>query len=126
MNFDYSPEQQILEDSVARFVRERYAFEARRRILGEPGGFSAGNWRLFAELGWLAIPFAEADGGLGGSAVDTAVLFEQFGRGLVVEPYLASVMLGGRTIALLGTEAQRAEWLPRLVEGELQLALAHS
>ena len=123
MDFSYSDEQQLLQDSVARFVREQYSFDARRRVLAEATGFSAANWRLFAELGWLAVAIPEADGGLGGSVIDCTLLFEQFGKGLVVEPYLASVMLGGGIVTELGSSAQRAAVLPALAAGELQLAL---
>ena len=126
MNFEYSEEQQLIQDSVARFVREEYGFDARRRIVESEPGFSAAHWALFAELGWLAVPIPEADGGLGGGVVECAILFEQFGRGLVVEPFLASTVLGGGIIAALGNESQRAELLARLVAGELQLALAAS
>ncbi|MBK8309021.1 MAG: acyl-CoA dehydrogenase family protein [Gammaproteobacteria bacterium] len=123
MDFSYSDEQQLLQDSVARFVREQYSFDTRRRILEESSGFSAANWRMFAELGWLAGAIPEAGGGLGGSVIDCALLFEQFGKGLVVEPYLASVVLGGAIVVELGNNAQRAALLPALVAGELQLAL---
>ena len=124
MDFDYSDEQQLLRDSVERFVREQYAFDTRRGIVASARGFSTRNWKLFAELGWLAVPVSEDDGGLGGSLTDLAILFEQFGRGLVVEPYLATVVLGAGLVAELGGLAQREVLLPAIMAGEMQLAVA--
>ena len=124
MDFDYSDEQQLLRDSVERFVREQYAFDTRRGIVASERGFSARNWQLFAELGWLAVPVAEDDGGLGGNLTDLAILFEQFGRGLVVEPYLATLVLGAGLVSELGSLVQRESMLPALVAGKLQLAVA--
>jgi len=124
MDFDYSEEQQLLRDSVTRFVREQYAFDTRRGIVASARGFSAQHWKLFADLGWLAVPVAEDDGGLGGSLTDLAILFEQFGKGLVVEPYLATVVLGAGLVSELGSLTQREAMLPAVMAGELQLALA--
>ena len=124
MDFDYSDEQQLLRDSVERFVREQYAFDTRRGIVASARGFSARNWQLFAELGWLALPVAEDDGGLGGNLTDLAILFEQFGKGLVVEPYLATVVLGAGLVSGLGSLTQREATLPAIMAGELQLAVA--
>jgi alkylation response protein AidB-like acyl-CoA dehydrogenase len=124
VDFDYSEEQHLLADSVARFVREEYSFEARRAIVKSPRGYAEPNWQLFAELGWLALPVAEEDGGLGGSLTDLAILFEHFGKGLVLEPYLATVVLGAGLVSELGSPSQREAMLPALVAGELQLAVA--
>ena len=100
MNFDFSEEQVMLRDSVARFIQDDYDFDARRRIAASEEGMSRENWKTFAELGWLSIPFAEEHGGYGGSAVDVMLLMEQFGRGLVLEPYLATVLLFGGLLEL--------------------------
>jgi alkylation response protein AidB-like acyl-CoA dehydrogenase len=124
MDFDYSDEQQLLRDSVERFVREQYAFDTRRGIVASARGFCARNWQLFAELGWLALPVAEDDGGLGGNLTDLAILFEQFGKGLVVEPYIATVVLGAGLVSELGSLTQREATLPAIMAGELQLAVA--
>ena len=126
MDFDYSDEQQLLRESVARFVREEYAFDARKRLIASGAPFSAAHWSLFAELGWLAVPLPEDCGGLGGSAVDNAIVLEEFGRGLVLEPWVPTLILGAGAIAALGTPAQQAALLPRVIAGDLQLALAHS
>ena len=88
MNFDFSEEQVMLRDSVARFVQDEYAFATRRAIVDSETGFSADHWKSFAELGWLSIPFAEEHGGFGGGATDVALVMEELGKGLVVEPYL--------------------------------------
>ena len=126
MDFELSEEQGMLKDSVERFVRDNYEFSQRKILAAAPLGHSAEYWTTFAEMGWLALPFAEEDGGLGGSAVDVAVLTEAFGAGLTLEPYVASVMLGGKLVEALGNEAQKSEILPALAEGRLKLALAHN
>lgn len=126
MDFDYSDEQQLLRDSVARFVREAYSFDARKRLIMRGEAFSAAHWSMFAELGWLGVPVPESCGGIGGTAVDNAIVLEEFGRGLVLEPWIPTLVLGAGTIASLGTSAQQQTLLPRIVAGELQLALAHA
>lgn len=125
MDLSYSEDQTLLADSVARFVRNEYGFETRRALAAGDAGFDAANWKAFAELGWLAIPFAEADGGLGGDPVATMVLMEQFGRGLVVEPYVPGILLGGALVAAAGDEAQRRRLLGGLIAGDAHLAFAH-
>lgn len=125
MNFDLTEEQQLLEDSVARFVADHYDIEQRRKLAEGTLGFSPEHWKTFAELGWLAVPFAEEDGGIGGGPVETLVLMEQFGRGLVLEPYLATVILGGGVLRRTLEGDRRAELIGQLIAGELQLAFAH-
>ena len=124
MDFSYSEEQQMLAESVGKFIQQQYDFDTRNRIVASDAGFSAENWKLFAELGWLTVPFSEADGGFGDSAVDLMVMMEEFGKAMLVEPFLPSVVLAGRLLAALGNEAQKAELLPSLMAGNLQLALA--
>jgi alkylation response protein AidB-like acyl-CoA dehydrogenase len=124
MDFSFTQEQALLADSVEKFVQNDYSFEARRAITATDAGFSADNWRTFAELGWLGVPFPEADGGFGGSAVDTMILMEQFGKGLVVEPYLASIVLAGGALKLAGSAAQKEALLGSLIDGSIQAALA--
>ena len=124
MDFNLSEEQQLLKDSVERFVQDQYAFETRRALAAGDDGFGRDNWRLFAELGWLALPFGEAYGGFDGGPVETMVLMEAFGRGLVVEPYMATVILGGGLIGAIGSEAQKQELLPSVGAGETLLAFA--
>lgn len=114
----------MLQDSVAKFVAQDYDFHSRCENVDSADGFSKAHWQLFAELGWLTVPFDESDGGLGGSAVDLMVMMEEFGKGMVVEPFLASAVLSGGLIAEVGSEAQKQEILGALMEGQLQLACA--
>ncbi|MEJ2531619.1 MAG: acyl-CoA dehydrogenase family protein [Halioglobus sp.] len=124
MNFDFSEEQVMLRDSVARFIQDDYDFDTRRRIAASEEGMSRENWKTFAELGWLSIPFAEEHGGYGGSAVDVMLLMEQFGRGLVLEPYLATVLLFGGLLERAGSDDQRGQFIPRIIAGECLGAFA--
>lgn len=124
MDFSYSEEQQMLQDSVSKFVSQDYDWDSRRAIVDSELGFSEQHWQLFAELGWLTVPFREEDGGLGGSAVDLMVMMEEFGKGLVVEPFLANTVLAGNLISELASSEQKESLLPALLGGELQLALA--
>ena len=125
MDFSLSEEQTLFRESVERFVADSYGFEARQRIVASAPGYLEEHWQAFAELGWLALPLPEAFGGLGGRPFDTLVLMEQLGRGLVVSPYFATVLLGGQALALAGREEQKADLLPALAEGQLKLALAY-
>src|SRR5262249_3770307 len=126
MDLTLSDEQRLLRESADRFVRETYTADHRRKTTAEPNGFSAATWKQFADLGWLALPIAEEHGGLGGGAVDIGILMEAFGRGLVAEPYLSTVVIGAGLIAACGSEAQKAALLPKVAEGTLLLAFAHA
>ncbi len=126
MDLTPSDEQRLLRESADRFVSETYTADHRRRIANDPLGFSADVWRQFAELGWLAMPISEAHGGLGGGAVEIGILMEAFGRGLVSEPYLSTVVIGASLISECGSEAQKQAWLPKIADGSLVLAFAHS
>ncbi len=124
MNFQLSEEQTLLVDSVSRFVTDNYGLDARTELAASSDGFSPAHWQQFAELGWLALPFDEADGGFGGNQVDTMLLFEQFGRGLVLEPYLATVVLAGGALRRSSNGALRQRLIPRIVDGSTRMALA--
>ncbi|CAN7373728.1 acyl-CoA dehydrogenase family protein [Bosea sp. LjRoot237] len=125
MDFDLTSEQSQLKDSVDRLIGATYgSLEARQNLAKEPLGFAEANWAQFAELGLLGIPFSEEEGGFGGGPVETMVVMEALGRGLALEPYLASVVLGGSAVRLGGTAAQKDEIIPGVVEGSLRLALA--
>ncbi|MDO9316780.1 MAG: acyl-CoA dehydrogenase [Gammaproteobacteria bacterium] len=124
MDFSYSEEQQMLQDSVSKFVQRHYGFDTRKEILASPRGFSTENWRLFAELGWLTVPFKIEDDGFGGFATDLMVIMEEFGKVMLVEPYVATAVLGGGLISELGSAQQKSAWLPQLMSGTLQLACA--
>ena len=126
MDLTPSDEQRLLRESADRFVSETYTADHRRKIADEPLGFSADLWKQFADLGWLALPIAEAHGGLGGGAVEIGILMEAFGRGLVSEPYLSTVVISASLISECGTEAQKQALLPKIADGSLYLAFAHS
>ena len=126
MDLTPSDEQRLLRESADRFVNETYTADHRRRVAGDPLGFSPEIWKQFAELGWLALPIAEAHGGLGGGAVEVGILMEAFGRGLVSEPYLSTVVIGASLISECGTDAQKQALLPDIADGSLHLAFAHS
>ena len=125
MNFDYTEEQQMVRDSIARFVQDDYDWDTRRAIVDGAEGMSRDNWQTFAELGWLSIPFAEADGGFGGSAIDLSVVMEELGKGLVVEPFFPTVVLFGGLVSRAGDEAQRTSILESVIGGETLGAFAY-
>ena len=125
MDFDLSDDQRLLSDSVSRLIADRYGFEARRKHLAEPDGWSRTAWAQYAELGLLGVAFPEALGGYGGGPVETMIVMEAFGRGLILEPYLATVVLGGGLLRRLGSAAQQAALLPRIADGSALLAFAH-
>ncbi len=126
MNFDLTEEQQLIVDSVTRFVNENYGLEQRQEYIKEKGGFSRAHWQTMAELGWLGMPFSEADGGFGGDQVDTMLIMEQFGKGMVLEPFVPSVVLGGGALKRGGSEALKSAILPGVQDGSLQLTLAYA
>jgi alkylation response protein AidB-like acyl-CoA dehydrogenase len=124
VDFRYSEEQLALQDTMQRFISRDYDFERRRALVRSPLGFSAEAWERYAELGLLALPFPEEFGGLGGSGVDVMAVMEQVGQGLLLEPYLSTVVLCGGLIRDAASESVKQLILPRLAAGRLQLALA--
>ncbi|MAZ90204.1 MAG: pimeloyl-CoA dehydrogenase small subunit [Cellvibrionaceae bacterium] len=126
MDFSYSEEQQMLQDSVAKFVQNDYDFDSRMKVVKGDVGYNQDHWKLFAELGWLMVPFKEEDGGLGGSALDLMVVMEEFGKGIVIEPFLTTAVLGGGLIANAGSDAQKAQYIAGIMEGTTQLAFAYA
>ncbi|MEX3314338.1 acyl-CoA dehydrogenase family protein [Sulfitobacter sp. PS-8MA] len=124
MNFDLTEERQMLQDSLRRFLRDKYDTETRNRILESETGYSSDIWEGLAELGVIGALFTEEQGGFGGAGFDLAVVFEELGRAGVVEPLLDSAVLAGGLIADLGAEAQQ-EHVEQLIGGALQLAFAH-
>jgi len=126
MDLNLSDEQRLLRESAERFVAESYDADHRRKMANDPLGFSPAVWKQFAELGWLALPIPEEFEGLGGGAVEIGILMEAFGRGLVSEPYVATVVLGASLIDKCGSTAQKQARLPKAADGSLKLAFAHS
>ncbi len=126
MNFELSDEQRMIQQNVERFVEDNYDLNTRVALSSKSPGFSTEYWQSMAELGWLGLPFEEEDGGFGGNQIDVLVVMEQFGRGLVLEPYLASIVMGGGALKRGGSEALKGEMLPGVIEGSLQLAFAYA
>ena len=124
MNFDLTEEQTLLKDAVTRLLSDRCGFEARRRLVGDPRGWSTEIWGQFAEMGLLAATFAEADGGLDGGPVETLVIGEALGTALSAEPYMATVVMGGAALRFSDNAAMRAEIVPAIAEGQAILACA--
>lgn len=124
MDFALNDIQQMLKDSAGKFIHNDYDFETRQKHSHSELGYSEDNWQLFAELGWLALPFAEEFGGLDGNATDLMVLMTELGKGLIVEPYLSTVVLAGNAIQRGGTAEQKEALIGGIVGGELKLAFA--
>jgi alkylation response protein AidB-like acyl-CoA dehydrogenase len=124
MEFDYSEEQLALKDTLQKFISRDYDFDKRKGFVRSPLGYSAEAWKQYAELGILALPFPEEHGGLNGTAVDTMLVMEQFGEGLLLEPYVSTVVLCGGLIRDAGSEAKKAAILPEIAGGTKKLALA--
>src|SRR5271163_3831322 len=125
MDFEPSDDQRLLLESVSRLLADNYSFAQRKTYLARSEGYSTDMWSKFAELGLLGLPFAEEYGGFGGGAVEMMLVMEAFGRVLAVEPYLATIVLGGSALRLAGDARQQSEILPQIAEGDLRLALAH-
>jgi pimeloyl-CoA dehydrogenase small subunit len=126
MDFDLSDEQRLLKESVERLLGDHYAFEQRRAYQQAPEGWSRELWAQYAELGLLGLPFEERFGGSAGGPVETMIVIEAFGQALALEPYLATVVLGGGFLRHGGTADQRAALLPKIAKGSLTLAFAHT
>lgn len=126
MDFELTDEQKMLNDTISRFVAETYDFAKREHALKSAAGWSREAYAGLAELGMLALPFAEDDGGFGGGGVEMMIVMEAIGRGLMVEPYFATVVLAGGVLRRAASAAQRAAILPGLIAGDLILALAHN
>lgn len=123
MDFSLSDDQKQLRDSIEKFIKGSYDFEKRCHIVKQSNSLDPAIWTQFAELGWLALPFDEDDGGIGGTLIDTMVMLEAFGKGLIVEPYIPTVVLGGGFIKR-GNAGQKGKYLEALIGGDLQAAFA--
>ena len=126
MDFEPSDDQRLLLESVSRMLTDTYSFAQRKTYLAAPEGYSTAMWARFAEQGLLGVPFAEDYGGYGGGAQEIMLVMQAFGRVLVLEPYLATVVLGGGAVRIAGTDAQKKAILPAICEGNLKMAFAHS
>ena len=126
MNFDLSEEQQLLADTLRRYLTKEYTIDARARIVASPAGISETVWAALAEMGLLGVPFADEHGGFGGTAVDVMLVMEALGESLVVEPYWVNVGLAGRLVARGASAEQQKRILPALIQGKHRLAFAHT
>ena len=124
MDFDLSEEQRLLNESVDGLLTDAYDFEQRKKYMKEKGGWSRAIWSKLAEQGLLGLPFAEADGGFGAGAVETMIVMEALGKSLVLEPYLATVVIGGGFLRHGGSAAQKAAHIPSIIDGSKTLAFA--
>jgi pimeloyl-CoA dehydrogenase small subunit len=125
MDFDLSDDQRLLKESVDRWVADQYRFEQRKKYADEPAGYSAAMWGQITEMGLLGLKFEEMLGGFNGGAVETAIVMEAFGRGLVLEPFFATVILGGGLLRRAAPEAMLGALAPLVAGGKLKLAFAH-
>ena len=123
-NQKLTDEQQMLSDMVSKYLSETYDFDSRRKIANGPVSVAPPHWKKFAEMGWLAMPFDESDGGFNGGPKEISILFEAFGKHLVLEPYLETILLGGGALSF-GPEDIRRRYLPAIIAGDLQCAFAH-
>ena len=126
MDFDLSEDQRLLQDSLAKLLKDKYGFEQRKGYMASETGWSRDVWNAYAELGLLGMPFAEEDGGLGYGAVETMIVAEQMGRSLTLEPFMSTVVMGGGFLRHGATAEQRAALVPQIAEGKLLLAVAHT
>ena len=124
MDFDLSEEQRLLKESVDGLLTDAYDFEQRKKYMREKGGWSPAVWSKLAEQGLLGLPFAEGDGGFGAGAVETMIVMEALGKALVLEPYLATVVIGGGFLRHGGSDAQKAAHIPGIVDGSKTFAFA--
>jgi len=125
MNFEFSEEQIMIKDSVSRFVREQYDFDARRGIIESDDGISREFWSMFAELGWLSVPFSEEYGGFGGNVVDIAAVMEEMGKGIVVEPFASTVVVFGGLLSAASNSDLKSQIIPSIIEGNCLGSFAH-
>lgn len=125
MDLAYTTEQNMLEESISKFVSSEYDLDSRKKLANSELGYSDEHWQTFASLGWLALPIEEAYGGIGGDLVDTMILFESLGKGLVVEPILSTLVLFGGALSIAGTEDQKQALLPGIADGSVKGALAY-
>ena len=126
MDFTFNEEQTLIQRQVEQFIQRDYDWESRQSLISTDSGYSLDNWNTFAELGWLGISLSDDSGGFGGSSIDTMILMEEFGKGLVLEPFLETVVMSAELIDKAGTSEQKKDVLTGVLEGKIQLALAYA
>ena len=126
MDFDLSEDQRLLQDSLTKLLADKYKFEDRKRYLKSATGWSQEMWEAYADLGLLGLPFAEEDGGFGAGPVEVMLMAEAMGSAITLEPWLATVVMGGGFIRHGASAAQRAAMVPQIVAGKLKLAFGYT
>ncbi len=126
MDFTFNEEQTMIQDQVEQFIQKEYSWETRQDLSNSELGFSNENWKTFAELGWLGIAISEDNGGFGGSAIETMLIMEEFGKGLVVEPFLETIVMSSAVLDKYGNDEQKTDVLSTVINGEMHLALAYA
>jgi pimeloyl-CoA dehydrogenase small subunit len=126
MDFSFTSEQDMLRDTVAKLVAQQYDFDTRRKVAKSEAGWRPEMWSQFAELGLLGAPFTEAEGGFGTGPIEAMIISEEFGKGLVIEPFLQTVVIGGNFFRHGGTDAQKEEHIAGIIGGETRFAFAYS
>ena len=124
MDIQFTEEQELLRSSVQRLLRDQYDFDARRKIVASEDGWSRKQWEAFAELGLFAAPFSEDVGGLGGGPLSTMIIMQEFGRHLVVEPFVETVVLAGGLLEHAGSSDQKQDFIPDIIAGSKIWTLA--
>lgn len=119
MDLSLTQEQRLLQDSIQKFISTQYSISERNKFITNDQGYDNSNWQQFADLGWLAMTFSEEFGGLGGSLVDSMIMLEEFGKGLVVEPFMSTVILFGAAVELAGSQEQKQAIIPAIIAGNL-------
>lgn len=126
MNFDLSEEQILLRDSVSRFVQDNYDLDSRTKLSVSELGYSQQHWNSYAELGWLSLPFSEDDGGVGGSLINNMLVMEELGKGLVVEPFFATVIMGGAALDKGASTTLKDQLIPQVINGQCIISFAYA
>lgn len=126
MDFSFTSEQDQLRDTVAKLIAQKYDFDTRRKVAKSEAGWRPEMWSQFAELGLLGAPFTEAEGGFGSGPIEAMIISEEFGKGLVIEPFLQTVVIGGNFFRHGGTDAQKEEHIAGIIGGETRVAFAYS
>ncbi|MEP1230740.1 MAG: acyl-CoA dehydrogenase family protein [Litorimonas sp.] len=126
MNLEFSEEQTLLGNLVERFTTDHYDLLKRSKYVKLPEGFCPNNWAVMAETGILTVPFSEQYNGLGGKAEDIICVMKPLGKAVAVDPMLVSPILAGSLLEKVGTDAQKDEWIPKIISGQAHISLAHS
>jgi len=125
MNLDYNDEQNMLREQIQKFCESEYDFYKREEIVKSSNDFDENVWNLFAEQGWLSMPFSEQSGGLGFGPIELSILFEEFGKALVIEPYLSTVVLSG-TLLDKSTFSEKNDLIEKICTGSIHISLAYA